>query len=376
MANPNALIGDANLEGWLYILVAFDWGDEVNLEQAGRLAPGAILDLPPRPRTPTSIAYKRRPLHFSLGAQCCELPHVEPLPTQSAEATVFDFGGVSVAFKTRLQMPRESLSSLAGRLADMEVRRALIRAARQAVAPLHDRLRPAIGKAEWNPDLWEEYFVFHLPPGAPLLPEPLLSEDARWLAGLLRLEDQVLSDQETAEAVRLTLRYGAKDLFVPDWAACVLLDDELECSETLRVIELANLQLLEYRHIDDRLDANLAQASLLIGRAARSRLPFWKVQEAPLRVLGELKVEATGLFERTGNVLKLVGDPYLARVYRLLATRFHLREWERAIQHKLEVIEGVYQVVSDQTVAFRAEFMEVIVIVLIIVEIVLGLYHH
>ena len=287
-----------------------------------------------------------------------------------------DFGGVSVAFKTRLQMSRESLSSLAGRLADMEVRRALVQAARQAVTPLHDKLRPAIGKAEWNPDLWEEYFVFHLPPGAPLLPEPLLSEDARWLAGLLRLEDQVLSDQETAEAVRLTLRYGAKDLFVPDWAACVLLDDEAECSETLRVIELANLQLLEYRHIDDRLDANLAQASLLIGRAAHSRLPFWKGQEAPLRVLGELKVEATGLFERTGNVLKLVGDPYLARVYRLLATRFHLREWERTIQHKLEVIEGVYQVVSDQTVAFRTEFMEVIVIVLIVVEILLGLYHH
>jgi hypothetical protein len=164
MANPDGLIGGANLEGWLYILVAFDWGDEINLEQAGRLAPGALLDLPPRPRTPTSIAYKRRPLHFSLGAQCCVLPHVEPLPTQSAAATVFDFGGVSVAFKTHLQTPRESLSLLAGRLADVEVRRALIQAARQAVAPLHDKLRPAIGKAEWNPDLWEEYFVFHLPP--------------------------------------------------------------------------------------------------------------------------------------------------------------------------------------------------------------------
>ena len=376
MSSPNASIGDAVLQGWLFILVAFDWGDEVNLEQAGRLAPGELLELPPRPRTPTSIAYKRRPLHFSLAAQCCELPGVEPLPTQSAQATVFDFGGVSVAFKARIQVPRESLSLLAGRLADMEVRRALIQSARQAVAPLHDKLQPAIAKPKWDADLWEEYFVFYLPPGAPLLPEPLLTNDAPWLAGLLRLEDQTLSDQETAEAVRLTLRYGAKDLFVPDWAACVLLDDEPEFSETLRVIELANLQLLEYRHIDDRLDANLAQASLLMGGAKRSRRPFWKGQEAPLRILGELKVETTGLFERTGNVLKLVGDPYLARVYRLLAARFHLREWERTIQHKLDVIEGVYQVVSDQTVAFRGEFMEVIVIVLIVVEILLALYHH
>jgi hypothetical protein len=376
MANPNALISEADLQGWLYIFVAFDWGEEVNLDQAGRLAPGALLDLPPRPRTPTSIAYKRRPLHFSLDAQRCDLPQVDLLSTQGAQVTVFDFGGVSVNFKTRLKTSREGLSSLAGKLAETEVRRALIHSARQAVTPLHEKLRPAIGKPEWASDLWEEYFVFHLPPGAPLLPEPLLSEDAHWLAGLLPLEDQILSDQETAEAVRLILRYGAKDLFVPDWAACVLLDDEEERMETLRVIELANLQLLEYRYIDDRLDANLTQASLLIGRAARSRLPFWKGQEAPLRVLGELKVEATGLFERTGNVLKLVGDPYLARVYRLLAARFHLREWERGIQRKLEVIEGVYQVVSDQTIAFRAEFMEVIVIILIFVEILLGLYRH
>jgi hypothetical protein len=99
MANPNALISEADLQGWLYIFVAFDWGDEVNLDQAGRLAPGALLDLPPRPRTPTSIAYKRRPLHFSLDTQRCDLPQVDLLSTQGAQVTVFDFGGVSVNFR-------------------------------------------------------------------------------------------------------------------------------------------------------------------------------------------------------------------------------------------------------------------------------------
>ena len=256
------------------------------------------------------------------------------------------------------------------------VQRTLIQAARQAVAPLHEKLLPAVTKPHWSHELWEEYFVFHFPPGAPLLPEAVLEDEARWLAGLLRLEDQPLSKQESAEAVRLTLRDGEEDLFVPDWAAGVLLDDEQECMETLQVIEFANLQLLEYRHIDGRLDADLGRASALIERASGSRLPFWHGPEAPLRVLGQLRVEATGLFERTGNVLKLVGDPYLARVYRLLATRFHLREWERSIQRKLDVIEDVYQVVSDQTATFRTEFMEVIVIILIVVEILLALFHH
>ena len=96
----------------------------------------------------------------------------------------------------------------------------------------------------------------------------------------------------------------------------------------------------------------------------------------PLRRLGELKVEANGLFERTGNVLKLVGDQYLARVYRLVADRFHLTEWEESIQRKLEVAEGVYQVFSDQAATNRTEFLEIIVIFLIFFEILLALFRH
>ena len=100
------------------------------------------------------------------------------------------------------------------------------------------------------------------------------------------------------------------------------------------------------------------------------------MHERPLRVLGELKVEANGLFERTGNALKLVGDPYLARAYRLLATRFHLETWIENIQRKLEVAEGVYQVLSDQASNFRLEFLELIVVLLILIEIILALVRH
>ena len=377
MAPPDAPVDPTTpLTGALYLYVAFDWGEEVKLDHAGRLAPGAVLDLSRRPRTPTSIAYRPPPLRFRLEAKPLTLSSDESLPVESAEATVFDFGGVNVAFRAPFRCGRDGLTALAGRLADRDVRQTLIQAARQTVAPLFEKIRPAVVKPQWHPDLWEEYFVFQFPPGVPLLPDPLLDGEARWLAGLLRLEDEPLGAQETAEAVRLTLRYGPHDLFVPDWQACVLLDDEAECSETLRVIEFANLQLLEYRHIDDRLDANLTRASRLIEQAGRSRLPRWNAPEAPLRVLGELRVEAAGLFERSTNVLKLVGDPYLSRVHRLLAARFHLREWERSIERKLDVVEGVYQVVSDQTVAFRTEFLEVIVIVLIVVEILLGLLRH
>jgi hypothetical protein len=149
-----------------------------------------------------------------------------------------------------------------------------------------------------------------------------------------------------------------------------------DCDETLQTIEFANLQLLEFRHIDNRLDDNLSAAQHLIHPQRRSWLPRWRGQAGPMQRLGELRVEANDLFERTGNVLKLVGDQYLARVYHLLAVRFHLEEWEQSIQRKLDVLEGIYQVLSDQAAATRTEFLEMIVIVLILLEVLLAVFRH
>src|SRR5262249_22061451 len=187
---------------------------------------------------------------------------------------------------------------------------------------------------------------------------------------------QPLCDEEVKESLRLHLRYGEADLFVADWPAAFLLDDEQESADTLQTVEFANLQLLEYRYIDDRLDELMSRARGLLPSGGRSRWPFRRTLDAGVRLLGGLRVEAVTLFERTGNVLKLVGDQYLARVYRLLAARFHLREWERNIQRKLEAVEGVYEVLSNQSSAFRTEFLEIIVIILIAVEIVLAIWRH
>jgi hypothetical protein len=364
------------LTGRLHLYVAFDWGEEIDLEYAGRLVPAAVRTLARRPRTPSSITYKPPPLYVKLDPVTLDLPILGGAPISAAEATIFDFAAVSVALHAPLRATAADLTALAARLADPATAQSLVQAARRALEPLHARIRPAIQKPYWHDALWEEYFVFQFPPATPAEPAALLKERAGWLASLLRLEDQPLSEQEVAEAVRLPLRYGRGDLFVPDWAAAVLLDDEQGSIETLQAIEFANLQLLEFRHIDDRLDAVLARADRLLRRVAHSRLPFWRSLDTPLRILGELKVEANGLFERTGNVFKLIGDQYLARVYRLLATRFHLSEWEASIQRKLEVIEGVYRVVSDQTVTFRMEFMEGIVILLIFLEILLAIFRH
>jgi hypothetical protein len=219
--------------------------------------------------------------------------------------------------------------------------------------------------------LSEEYFLFQVTPGPPL-PEPaaLVSRHVDWLAAMARLEADPLSAVEATAAVHGRISYSPSDLLVADWSAAVLVDRD--CEETLQVIEFANLQLLEFRFLDDLLDDRLGNAYRLIHRLARSWLPFWRLHERTLRALGELKIDVNSIYERTGNVLKLVGDQYLARVYQLVSGRFHLHEWAQSIERSLAVVQSVYQVVSDQSATYRAEFLEMLIIALIAFEIVMA----
>ncbi|HVU86713.1 MAG TPA: hypothetical protein VHD36_05300 [Pirellulales bacterium] len=356
------------LAGTLHVHVAFDIGGEVNLDRARQLVPAESQSLPRRPRTPSSIAYRPPPLRFRLPPVRLALAELGEVAL-SVEATLFDFGAVSVALRAPFSQSPAGLVRLARALAEPSE---LVHAARQAFAPVYTNLLPSIHQPVWS-DLTEEYFVFQVAPEGPLpAPAELLAEHGAWLAGLVRLEDEPLSPQEIEEALKSRISYGPRDLFVAEWSAAFLLDQD--CGETLQIIEFANLQLLEFRFLDEQLDRRLGEAYRLIHPVRRSFLPFWRTHALPLRALGELRMEANDVFERTGNVLKLVGDQYLARVYRLLAGRFHLETWERSIERSLRTMEDVYSIVSDRADTFRAEFMEVVIIVLIALEIILALF--
>lgn len=356
--------------GVLHVQVAFDWGDEVDLTLA-RARQGTVPQpLPRRRRTPSTIEYRPLPVRLAVPSVSLRLPELGTVEA-AGDATIFDFAGVSVALRVPFTLPAGALLVLAGELADPEP---VVRATRAALEPLYQELLPGITDPHFSP-LTEEYFVFQLPSGDPLAPATLLKDHPAWLAGLVRLEAGPLSAEEINEALRRHLSYSPSDLFVADWAAAVLLDSD--CEETLQAIEFANLQLLEYRHIDNRLDDYLATADDLVRpRRPRRWFPAWRTHLGPLQVVGELQVEATGLFERTGNVLKLVGDQYLARLYRMLALRFHLPQWEQNIQRKLEVLERIYEMLSDQAATIRGEALEITVVILIMLELALAIWRH
>jgi hypothetical protein len=365
----NSLMELEPLDATISLAYAFDIGYEIDLKQAGPLVAGAAGALPRRRRTPESIRYRPEPLRSSLDASALAVPAAMRLTAAPrAELTLFDFGVVSLMVHCPVRATPDELLRLAGELADPVP---LTASARALVAPSLERVRPAVTEFDLS-DLFEEYVVFQLHN----LRTDWLQKDAAWVAGLVRLEPESLSEHEIGEATRLHLSYTPNDLVVLDWAAGFVADRD--CADTLQVIEYANVQLLEFRHIDDRLDDRLEAAYRLIRPARKARWPLAakRSHSHAVRSVRELEIEATSLFERADNALKLIGDQYLSRVFDLASTRFHLGEWQQSIHRKLETVGDVYDLLVHQASSARMELLEVIVVVLIALEIVLVLFGH
>jgi len=348
---------------------AFDVGYEIDLDRARTLLQ-SVDDgtLPRRRRTPDSIRYRPAPLRVPIDVSGVSLPGgVTTVRPPRGELALFDFAAISLALQFPVRLTPEALLLLAGELADPV---ALNTAVRQAIHPWIERIRPAVIGFELS-DLSEEYILFQVPDAR----ADWLESRADWVAGLVRLESEPLSRHEVVEATRLSLSYSPHDVVTLDWAAGFLADRD--CAETLQVIEFANVQLLEFRHIDDRLDDRLEAAYRLIrpGRR-RGRAAWLRSHGAALRSVRELEIEATSLFERADNALKLIGDQYLSRVFDLASTRFHLREWQQSIRRKLETVGDVYDLLTHQSGGQRMEVLEIVVIILIATEIVLALLRH
>jgi hypothetical protein len=137
------------------------------------------------------------------------------------------------------------------------------------------------------------------------------------------------------------------------------------------VLEFANVELLELRYLDRTLDDALDRSYEALSRRRHRSLRLRRTFRADLQDVARMQVDSAVLFEGVNNALKLLGDQYLARVYRLVSQRFHLAEWDAGILRKLQTLESIYEKMSHQAVNRRMELLEWIIIVLIALSIVL-----
>ena len=189
----------------------------------------------------------------------------------------------------------------------------------------------------------------------------------REVASLLTQEPDIdhLSTQEADESTGRFLSYYERDLAVIDWDAALLVDERQNFDETLYVLELANLQLAELEAYDRILDTALDRAYRDLGtRRSRGGASI-------LRELREIRIDLARFSDELSNITKFFGDWHLARIYQNISARFHLAEWHRTIDDKLQTLADLYQLLNhDQTNRWML-ILEVTIVLLFIIDLVI-----
>jgi len=351
----------------IHPIFVFEVAQAIDLDQTERTLRGA--ERPAfrhRGRATALFQYRPAPLRVTQEGTTIPIGRWQTEPV--VDLVLYDFGAASVAYHViadgDLAVLREASTAL---LQDERLRLD----AHQRVAAL---LR-SVGTAALKPRVagfTEDYTIFGLtqsPDG--VTAAEFCDRHADAIAALLRPDAGGLSADEIANATELRISFGPSDLTIVDWDAAFVMDPDPE--DVRAVLEFANVQLLEMRWLDLQMDNAIEQSYQLLARRRGWRTVWPSAAGGDVRAVAELQLESAVLLERVSNALKVFGEEYLARIYRLAARRFQLAELDVTISRKLSTIESIYQKLSDRAATIRLEALEWMVIALIAAEIVLGL---
>jgi hypothetical protein len=354
-------------KGTCYAMFAYDIGASITLEEADRrITAGTERGrIRHKARAPQYFEYRPAPLRLMQEGVSLTVGSYSSSPT--VEVMVYDFGAVTITYRFPLDGPFDGLLELSDSLYENEQ---LLRESRTRVEQLVQAIHPAIERPRIAAEV-EDYLIFSIEACAPFQEPPLWTGREAELARILRGERTPLSDQETRDAMSCRISFGLEDMALIDWHAAVLFGKDMD--DVRAVLEFANVELLEMRMLDEQLDRTLDHGYEALSRTPRL-LQLPGSYDKDTTHIAQLQVDSALLFERVTNTLKLLGDQYLARVYRLASQRFHLEAWDTSILRKLQTLESIYGKMSDRAGTRRMELLEWIIIVLITVSIAVSFF--
>ncbi|HVU07310.1 MAG TPA: hypothetical protein VHG89_02065 [Verrucomicrobiae bacterium] len=197
-----------------------------------------------------------------------------------------------------------------------------------------------------------------------------LGEHRRGVAGLLtETAPENLSETQVTEVLRIQRSFESTDLAVIDWDAALVVDLTGYVDDVLYALELANLQLEEFRVMDSRLDKYLDRAYDDLER--RPLLPFFGAANKMLRHLRHFRVDVAKLADEVTHITKFFGDWHLARVYLGARDRFYLDQWRTSVEQRLAQLDKLYSVVHTEINERRMLWLEFIIVVFFAIDLVI-----
>jgi hypothetical protein len=364
---------DLTLDGAAVVYRLFDIGYAIELDAvATLLAPSAPERTRPARIEAQALQIANPPVSLSLGTR--ELPiGGRPCRAQLA-ARLFDFGVCSLQLE--IAVPENAAwDDFVLFARDVQSSTNVTELLSRELAALRDRIAGAVERPGLAP-VSEEYIVFRLSAlrdahGGRASVQALSDER---LAPLLLGEQRPLAQQALSGLLTHRFSYYADDLVVLTWENALVVEPQSTDRDVEYILEFANAQLLELRVYDALLDAELPAMydRIAAARQRRHPLPTRRFQS----VLSDLQTrvaDVTETVERAENGLKVTDDVYLARVYSAALDLFRATAWRRGIERKLEIFRETYAMLNGEAQAARSELLEIVIIVVILAELILGL---
>lgn len=185
------------------------------------------------------------------------------------------------------------------------------------------------------------------------------------IASFLKSERGLLDAREIEHTLSMQLQYAKDDLVIVDWDGAWIFDPHGDIESAVELFQIANTQLLRYRVLDKDLDIRLRRVARLIEERPPQKKFFFSPGEVhqSLRQLMLIRSRSISEFQAVERDIKLIGDWYSARLFELTAKKFKLDEWRASIREKLESLEDVYTIASENfTISWerRSKIIEMI----------------
>jgi hypothetical protein len=358
--------------GTILVYRVFDIAEEVDL----RGVESAVSDASVTARVTiargrgNAVVIRNAPVRLNLGKVSVRI--FETLVQAELLATVWDYGVLSLVFQ--IPIAEGTLwSSLIPKGAvfngDVPGIEELNQLARDKARELTQLMKPALKRVnEW--DVFEDYTIYFLEEVAGIERAAQLLEKGAIPELILGEPKEKLSPKSRNGIREVSFQYSENDLVVIDWNSAIVIEPS-GLRDIPDVLEFALTHLLEFRYYDDLLDHKLTDLydSIELGKNTLFRGDFAKIShEANSRF-----IEFSEFLERIDNSLKVVGDFYLAVIFRGAIRRFRIGDWQESLSGKMNLLARVSELLQGEVNTRRAHMLELIIIMLIAFEIVSAL---
>jgi hypothetical protein len=356
-------------KGSVFVYRIFDIAEEINIPKAE----ACLKDIRGRDsfKVPKfidrGIVVKSPPVAFGLGE--VEIKLEGGTHTAHVLGKVRDYGVLSLIYQIPIQEGTEwqSLIELA---ADLEEGSEVDVIAQAQAVEVAERISLSLKRrTAWNS--FEDYIIYFIEEFEGDVTARNLSSQADVSALLLAEDDTKIATSTRNSILENLYQYGEDDLAYVEWNSALVVEPK-GGREVPDILEFALTHLLEMRYYDDLLDQRLGSLYDDIerskGRMVRGK--FSQIyQEASSRY-----IEFSEFTERVENSLKVVGDFYLATVYRAANRRFRISDWQHNITRKMNLLAQVSSLLQGELNMRRSHLLEIIIILLIAVEVVPVIY--